>query len=176
MALTPLTSVQVPDHAILDTFNKQTYLGKSFLASTGPVTVSSANTETPLMTISNPAANALPQNLSLFQAVRKLSQSNNVSTATTIFRFYLAPTITMAGTVLATPNLRTGSANTSKMSAHVSPTTSANGTLLATFAINYQQIDSSVLFILDPGATMLVTAETDTMNTGVICELTWWEL
>jgi hypothetical protein len=176
MALTPLTQNQIPQNAILDAFGKQTYLGNSYLISTNAVTISSANTETPLLTLSNPASNALPQNVSIFQAVRKLSQASNVSMATTLFSFYANPTVSVAGTALTINNLRTGSANVSKMSAHKSPTTSANGTYLATFAVNYQEIDSSVLFIMDPSSTLLVTATTDTASTKVIAEFSWWEL
>ena len=47
MALTPATNRQLPQEAILDHFNKQNYLGNSFLVSTDLVTTT--NTETPLL-------------------------------------------------------------------------------------------------------------------------------
>jgi hypothetical protein len=176
MTLTTLTNTQIPDKAILDTFGRQTYLGNSYLISTNVVNIVSANTETPLLIITNPAANSHPRSIALFQAVRKLSQASNVSSATTIFRFYLNPTLTGGGTPLTPGNLRTGSTNTSIATAGVSPTTSSNGTYIAAFPVNYQEIDSSVLFIIDPGSAMLLTATTDTGNTKVVAELSWWEL
>lgn len=181
MALKPTNAKQVPEHSIMDFYNKQTYLGQSFLISTGLVDVSSANTETPILLLQNPSSNFSSgsygqKNIGLFQNVRKLSQGTNVSSATTLFRFYLNPTAPSPGSAATISNLRPSFSNSSKMNAYVSPTISSNGAFLAVFSVNYQEIDSSVLFILDPGYSILLTAETDTASTYVIAELSWYEL
>jgi hypothetical protein len=183
MALKPTNSRQQAENSILDTFNRQTYLGNSYVASSGVISISSANTETAVMWINNPASNisstAVPvgqQNIALFQGIRKLSQATNVSSATTLFKFYSNPTISANGTAITPGSLRPAMGNSSVMKAYYSQTASANGTFLAVFAINYQEVDSSLLFILDPGYSLLVTATTDTMSTSVISELSWYEI
>lgn len=123
MSYTPNTNRQIPDSAILDKYNKQAYLGNQFSANTTYVNVATAAVETPIMLIKNPSANSSPQNVSLFQHIRKLiisAEGGSIAYAT--FRVYINPTIATNGTSLSISNLRTGSANTTVMNAYKSPT------------------------------------------------------
>lgn len=308
----PTNNRQIPEHGILDYYNKQTYLGNSYLASSNVISLATAHTEYPIMLLSNPTSNAqaVPgtpglQNLGLFHGVRKLSQATNVSSATTIFRYYNTAVVSNPGTAVIPGNLRPAFGNNSKALCYINPTITGNtnqvqtvttapdisnslnstyfmvysidpiaqvkafyvwfninsagvnpnianatgveisaatdasadtlagdiktalnalsndftatnpgsgdtvvitnvnpglapvaadgntltfsfanttpgvnnyGTFLSAFAVNYQEIDSSVMTILDPGQNILVTAQCDTNTTSVICELSWYEL
>ncbi len=50
------------------------------------------------------------------------------------------------------------------------------GTLLTTIAVSITQIDSDLLFILDPGSSLLVTTQVDQADTEVAAELAWYEI
>lgn len=126
MALTPATNRQIPDTAILDFYNKQTYLGNSYIVTTN--LVATTTTETPLLIITNPASNfnqnGQSGNLSLFNSVRKL-QCDTLE-AGIVFRFYGNPTNVTAGSAFVPRNLRSGSSNVSKMTASINPTIAGN--------------------------------------------------
>lgn len=164
---------QIPNEAILDAFNKQTYLGNSFISSTNSVTLTNASTEYPLFLLTNPVSNS---NIGAFLNIRKLSQLTNVSTATTIFNLYLSAVVTNAGSAMTPVNLRPWSGKSSIMTVGKSPTVSGNGTYCGTIAVNYQQIDSDVLFIIDPGYNFFITANTDIAGTKVNAEVIWNEI
>lgn len=184
MGLTPATNRQIPDHSIMDAYNKQTYLGNAYIASTGSVTVVTGGTETPLMLLSNPASNYTQNgqgmNLSCFHNLRKLI-TPFISAGTTelaSFKFYLNPTVSAAGTAITPINLRPGNASTSKMVPTKSPTVSVNGTLLTTYETMTMETDGQLMFILDPGFSILVTVTypTGTNGSPAVSELTWYEM
>lgn len=182
MALKPTNDRQLPQQAINDFYNKQTYNGNSYVIASGAIDIATSGVETPILLLSNPASNFAPsgaqgiRNVGCFQGLRKLSQATNVASATTIFKFYCNPVAPSPGSTATALNLRPSYGNNSQMLSYISPTIVSNGTYLASFAINYQEIDSSLMFILDPGYALLVTANTDTNSTSVIAELSWYEL
>ncbi len=96
MALQPGTNRQVPDHSIMDAFNKQTYLGNQFVYSSSQT--SGGSSETTLYLLRNPAvtSSGFPANYtSLFVNFIK-SVCITASQGVTL-RAYLTPTVT-AGT------------------------------------------------------------------------------
>jgi hypothetical protein len=175
MALLPATQRQVPDHSIMDYYNKQTYLGNQYVVSTGLVT--GEMSETPLLYLSNPATNynqnAQSGNLGLFQVLRKL-QCDTLE-AGVIIRLYINPTAVTGGTNITPVNLRPSYGNNSKMIALKSPTTSSFGTFVALYTPNTAEVDSNILIVLDPGDSILITQEVGSAS-NVAAELVWYEL
>ena len=172
-----LSSKQLPNEAILDFYNKQAYLGNEYVIGTDITAIASANVETPLLYLINPASNGVAgKNTGCFINIRKFSQATNVSAATTIFRTYFNPTITANGTAATPVNVRPGLGNSSSVLAYRGPSACANGTVVSQFAVNYQELDTSVLYILDPGQSLLVTGSTDTAGTKVLALLNYYEL
>lgn len=93
---TPATNRQVPDHSIMDAFNKQNYLGNQFIFPFNSTIASTA--ETALILLSNPAVtgSGFP---SAYKAIFTNYMKSVCLTASqnATFRTYYAPTIT-AGT------------------------------------------------------------------------------
>jgi hypothetical protein len=172
----PGTNKQVPEHSILDYFNKQTYLGNTFIYSIGSLELMST-AETPLMLITNPvvSSQAFPNNKSIFQGLKKLTcltAANSVA-----FRIYANPTVTNVGTPQTPLNLRPASPNTSIAALSTSPTVTSNGTLVAILgSANVAPDVSDVLTILDPGQSILVTVQASASSTYVACEMSWYEI
>lgn len=176
MAQNPGTNRQLPDHAILDHFGKQTYLGNGY--SVIASTTSAGTAEVNLMLLSNPgvSASAFPNGYeSLFvnlKAISSLTASNSV-----IFRAYLNPTVTGAGTPGVPVQLRTGNASTSIAAYSTAPTTSAPGTLVSLFsAAPLGSNKDEGLIILDPGKSLLVTYQTSATATALAASLRWNEI
>lgn len=176
MALQPGTNKQNQENSILDHFSKQVYLGNGFvyaLADTEITTVS----ETPLLLLLNPIPSgvAFPNALSLFLNHRKLvclTASQNC-----VLRFYLNPTGLTGGTTEAPLNLRTGAATLSVATLIFEPTGTITGTLFDILASTPGQPDASDrLAILDPGKSMLVTAQASSTTTFIGAALEWFEL
>lgn len=160
---------QVPNNAIMDINGRQTYLGNSFILPANPDGVSlEDDTETALYYINCPASSK--KSLFLFQ--RKLASTDQV-----IVRFYLNPTISGAGTPAVPINLRPASANTSVSSCASAPTASANGTFLSVLAtvVSIESV-SDVIFILDPGQSLLITAQGPADGSIVYQENIWYEI
>lgn len=175
MALTPATQNQVPSNSILDAFNRQVYLGNSFVFS-NQLTIGGTS-ETPIMLLSNPASNGIGNvsPLGLFFNLRKLTCLTAAHTA--LFNFYANPTVTGAGTPGTPVNFRTASATTSKMTIATNPSVSANGKLMAhLMSANQTSNVSQVLVILDPGQTMLCTVTVSNANDVIATEFGWFEL
>lgn len=163
------TSKQVPDHAILDQYNKQTYLGNSFVYTTSQTIAGTS--ETPIILLTNPASNTK----SLFFNLRKLTCTTASHSA--IFNFYSAPTISANGTAQTPINFRPASATTSSMNIYLSPTISSNGSLMSALISANQTPDvSSVLVVLDPGQSLLTTVTVSNANDKVISEFGWYEI
>lgn len=293
MALLLTNNRQIPDHSIMDHFNKQTYLGNRYIYTTAQTI--SGTSETALLLISNPSANAVTvPSTSMFLDVRKLTALTASHSA--LLNFYLNPTVsagvqtvTMAadvsgslnstyfllngpgnvdkyyvwfsinnagvdpavagrtgikvsgatnasastlggamvtainsaaasdftasgtstvtitntsnlpftaivdgtaathftfaltsvgqGTSETPVNLRPSNPNTSVMSICLSPTVSANGTLISYMMSASQTPNSSdLLIVLDPGQTLLVTVTVSNASDKVATELSWYEL
>lgn len=176
--MTPATNRQLPDNAILDLFNKQTYLGNRYtfvMAFTAAGT-----TETVSLLLQNPAQTtvAFPSQggpSSLFVDLRRMSGITAITSAN-IMRTYLNPTVTAVGTAKTPINMRKASPNTSIASLHSGPTISANGTLIeAISSANPETIASGDLIILDPGQSLLITLQTET-SAVINAQLSWYEV
>lgn len=95
-------------------------------------------------------------------------------TATTGFTF----TVTAGLGLQATPvNLRSGSATTSISTCYLNPVPSANGTFISTIVsvVSIETV-SDVIFIIDPGTSLLVTAQGPMSGSLVFQENIWYEL
>lgn len=120
MALKPTNSRQIPDQAILDQFNKQTYIGNSYLVSTNEINIPVGNKEVPICYLSNPSSNSTPTNVGLFQNVRKMVITGAAAFST--FKFYSNPVLNTPGSTIIPSSLRPGFGNSSVMAASLSPT------------------------------------------------------
>lgn len=176
MAFLAATSKQIPDHAILDFYNKQTYLGNQYSVSRN---FSVGSSEIPLMLMQNNAQIVSPSNfISLFQNLLKV---NGLTAAQSItLNVYLNPTITSAGTALTTINLRPSYGVTNSVGVLTySPTIASNGTLVDSIsAPAVSSANSSLLKIIDgvvPQA-LLVTGIASAASTSVNVILQWYEL
>lgn len=171
---TQATNRQVPSESILSYFNREAYLGNSFLLSSG--VISGQTSETPLLYLSNPSSNynqnSQAGNLGCFQGVKRLSVSAGVSAT---FNFYLNPSSVSAGTAQTPVNLRPSSSYLSKMVGNIGPTVGGNGTYLFSILTQKEVIDSSSIYILDPGYSLLVTALVAS-TAKVVCDLIWYEI
>lgn len=162
------SSKQVPDHSIMDYYNKQTYLGNQFSYAT--TSILGSGSETPVLLLRNPVGNTL----SLFQNVKQLTSITTSLSA--VFRIYFAPTVTGVGTAQTPVNMRPASATVSTAALTTSPTVSANGTLVEVMAGGAFVTDlSNILSILDPGQSMLVTVQMSSAGSAAI-EIGWYEL
>jgi hypothetical protein len=174
MSSLPYNSIahQTPDSAILDLNGRQTYLGNAFVAGTMTATVPST-TETPYVLISNPANSGH----SMIIYTKKMSIATQ-TTSLAIFRFYYNPTVSAAGTALAINNLRlNASSPASTMAISEYPTTSNNGTFVADLIAGAEGTNvSTVVQIIDPGNSMLVTCTETVSSVAVAFEIVWYEL
>lgn len=185
MALTPQTQFQVAEKSILDQFNRQTYLGNAFTLPTNVVTLSDTS-EDVLMLITNPSSNApsigVPTGgkpTALFLNLRTTASDNSGGDGTAFFRYYIGPVVNTTGTPATPINLRPAMAQTSISKCYLRGqfTITSNGTLFRTIMAGYSAInDSTILIILDPGQSLLVTAQAVTSGSTVINSNSWYEL
>lgn len=166
------SSRQVPDHAIMDRYNKQVYLGNQFIANTGSLSITTS--ETPILYLANPV-NALAGALSLFNSIKKLYVGD--LTNSILFKVYTNPTTVAAGTTITPGNCRLASSVISTSVCKKSVTAVANGTLLEVIpmSLGSSPVDESTMLILDPGNSILITA-TGSAATTCAAELIWYEL
>ena len=176
MALNPGTNKQVPEHAIMDIFGKQSYLANKYayaVSNTPGVT-----SEFPLVLLKNPAvsSSAFPSGfVGLFCPQIRLSCLTASQTA--IIRVYLNPTVSAVGTAETPVQLRPGSSNASVAALHLSPTISANGTLIDISSASLG-LDGKVdtMSVLDPGQALLITVQPSSVGTAVGVSIPWWEI
>jgi hypothetical protein len=174
MAGNASTFKQVPDNSILDYFNRQSYLGNAYSFPIGPEVLEST-TETNITLISNPASSTV----SLFLNLRTTASDSATGDGTSFFRYYINPTVSTTGTKTPPQNLRPSAGDNSQAACYVNGqfTTSANGTLLRVITAGYSSInDSNVLIILDPGYSLLVTAQAVTSGSTIINANSWYEI
>lgn len=171
---TPATNKQVPDHAILDHFNKQVYLGNRH--SVILAVTSGGTSEVAEVLLSNPAVSAVsfPNQVALFVDLRRLV--GQTASANNIVRVYLDPTVTDPGTPLVSHNLRPASTNAAVGVATSAPTVGANGTLVEALSSTAAATsESGELIILDPGHSVLITLQT-AMSAVVDLQVSWSEI
>lgn len=163
-------SKQIPDHAIVDFYNKQAYLGQQFIGSSGLITLADTS-EHPILYLANPAT----ATLSLFNYVRKLCAGD--LTNSVVFKIYGNPTSVTSGSVITPANCRLSSNTASIATCKSSVSAGGNGTLIETLPVGlgFSPIDESTILILDPGASILITAKGSAATTCVASAI-WYEL
>jgi Icc-related predicted phosphoesterase len=169
----PATSKQTPDNSILDSFNKQTYLGNQY---SGAHTFTVGTTEIPLLLLSNVETGITPTNLvSAFQNYLKVVESTAANSI--ILNVYLSPTVTVVGTTLTPVNMRPYAPVNNKVALTYTPTVSANGTLVDSINAGALSVgSSSILKIIDQGQSLLVTGIASAAATSVTAILQWYEI
>ena len=123
-------SRQIPDHAIVDYYNKQAYLGNQFIYAT-QITVGTS--ETLQILLSNPITNAQTVTNAVKPStifIRKIKLVTETNAQAAWVNVYGNPTVTGAGTTQTPSNIRLASLNTSIANLTTVPTASSNGTLL----------------------------------------------
>lgn len=176
--MTPASNKQVPDHSIMDVHGKQAYLGNQFLASTNGVSLT-GTTEVPIIYLACPAqasSGAFPNQKSLFCDLRNMFCVDVTEATGVVYRMYFNPTTVAAGSVFTPVNARPGNATASIALVRVSPTAVANGTFVQNMAVGFESpCMASDLVILDPGQSMLITAQPSASTVGVV-DISWYEL
>lgn len=169
MSFTPATNRQVPDHSIMDFYNKQAYLGNQFVI---PVAnTSSGTSEVPLILINNSTGSGKAAFVGL-KKISSLTASNSV-----ILRCYLNPIVTGSGTPATPTNIRPASTNTSVLTVTTVPTVSANGTLVDEVSAAALSVGvSQIMEIIDPGQTMLITIQTSATSTATSTIIGFYEI
>jgi hypothetical protein len=170
MALTPATNRQVPDHAILDHFNKQIYLGNSFAYSASQT--SAGTSETNIYLLKNTNGVQGPALMVDLRRAACLTASHNA-----ILRAYLNPTASAAGTPVTPINRRPGNSNAATGILGTVPTTSANGTLIEAIVVGpLTSNQSDLLWVLDPGQSLMITIQTDATSVSTVTQIGWYEI
>lgn len=157
-------SVQIAENSILDFFNKQTYLGNSFSLGSGTITFGDT-LENPKVLITNSSQKGF------FFYFR-----NAGSSAQFYARFYANPTVTVNGTPATPVNLRPAYQTASVASCYTGPTISGNGSLITNMSCANALVQSSLMFIIDPGTKLLVTAQAPGGTGTAYIEMAWYEL
>lgn len=172
MALTPATSKQVPEHSILDHFNKQVYLGNQFSAVAGVATSGTAEAGAILLTC---PVGGLNQK-SLFVDLRRAASVTSANSV--IVKAYVSPSAAAGATPLVPVQMRpANTVTTSIASASTAPTVTSNGSLVDVLAgAAFTTLQSDRLIILDPGQSLLITVQTSASATTVELQLSWYEL
>lgn len=166
----PATNRQVPDHAIMDLFGKQAYLGNQFTVS---ATASLGDTnEDPFLYVVNDAANTK----ALFNSLRSFVATD--ATIDITFRVYFNPTGVTGGSAKTPANCRPANPLVSVATCKSAPTISTKGVLVSTIVVSggILQSNSDLLLIIDPGQSMLVTAQAASGTPAIAGELVWYEI
>ena len=162
-------SNQFPDDCVKNAFDKQAYLGNSFIASAIQATISST-AEIPIVLLQNPANSGK----TLFVTSRRFVPLTN----STIFRSYVDPVITSIGTALPITNSRPATGFTSVASAYGVPLVTTDGTPASvSAALSYTTVEIDTLIILDPGHSLVITSQMNEPSPGS-CDVRvhWFEL
>jgi hypothetical protein len=171
----PGTNRQLPDNAILDRFDKQTYLGNSYMV---PITLSLGSTsETPIVLIENPLTLTFPTQKSLFINFKAFDSSAEAA----LVKLYVNPTVSSTSTASTPVNLRPASSNVSISSTYANGqfSVSGNGTLVQAIGCatgNVPVIDPNFLVIVDPGGSFLATVTALVSTTSFNFNVSWYEI
>lgn len=181
MANLPSNQNQLPDRSIMDHYNRLRYLGQQFVLGMNGYSPG-ATSETNALIIQNPISNANAQasgiygrqTIGAFLDFRKICSTT--ASETVVAKFYLNPTFS-GGTPQTPINCRTAYTNASVMNLLLSPTVSAKGTFLDSLESNaFVPSDSHLLYILDPGQSMLMTITAGSAPTTLNSLFSWYEL
>jgi len=160
---------QIPDHSIMDFYNKQAYLGNQFIS--GPDTFALADaSEHPILYVLCPSTSAK----SIF--IHDLNLGAAVSTDVVTFRIYSNPTTVTSGTAITPVNVRPASSTTSIATAKYGVAAVSKGARMETIvAVLNTQVGKAPIFILDPGQSLLITGQAAVTATA-ICEAIHYEM
>lgn len=163
------TKNQIPDHSIMDFYNKQAYLGNQFIDDPGVLSLADSS-EHPLLYILCPATSGK----SLF--ISDLNLNAVGATDVITYRVYHTPTTVAAGTSVTPRNIRIASSTTSLATVKSGVTAVSNGTLLQIIVATVNtQVGHNPLYILDPGKALLITGQAAS-TASAICVATHYEL
>lgn len=161
-------STQIAEKSIEDAFNRQTYLGNSFILGSGSLSLADTSEHPELL-----LTNASTSGKSLFIIGRRIS-----STAPCFLKMYVGPTVSGNGTPATPSNLRPAYNTASVVSAFTAPSISGNGTLVST--IGASLFESNLLYVLDPGKIALFNVASTSGSGGspttAYIEINWYEL
>lgn len=164
----PITNTQTPDYSIMDINGRQTYLGNTFALPNAGKALANTN-ETPSVVITNPAGSG--KSLFLF-STGLYSDLNPV-----LIRLYSNPVLNSAGAATVARPMRSGSAFTSVSVCYLASTITSNGTLITAFPAPSYGLQLNVLYIVDPGNSVLLTAQQAAVGTSnVYIENVWYEI
>lgn len=159
---------QIAEKSILDLFGRQTYLGNSFCLPQNGFALSDTS-EKNIGYISNPSGSGK----ALFIFGRKAFSDSVV----TPVRYYFNPTVTVPSTATTAVNLRTGLATTSVALCYRTPTTvTVKGTLLYVVPASTTNLSSETLIVVDPGTSLLITAQAPSGTPTIYYEVCWFEI
>jgi len=160
---------EIAEKSILDTFNRQIYLGTQMVYSY--VSTSAGSTEVPGLILTNP----FQSGKNLFVSSLKLICST--ASQTVIARAYFNPTVTGAGTPVTAVNLRPASTYASIATLASAPTVSGNGTLVASLNASQTRFDNSnLLQVLDQGQVLFITIQASAASVASTLQISWYEL
>jgi hypothetical protein len=166
----PRSVAQNPETSILDVNWKQCYLGNQYQATTGIISLATTS-EVPFLYLSCPAGLK-----SLFQMIKRYGINDVTGATGIIYRVYFNPTGVSGGTVITPINHRLGSSNTSIATVLLQPTVTGKGTATSTASIGWEnQVTSDSMVIVDPGYSILVTAQATAATQG-FCNILWYEI
>lgn len=172
MAILAATNKQVPEHSIMDYFNKQTYLGNQYSVNKS-FTVGAS--EIALLYLNNSQTGNIQNLKALFQNMLRVALETAGAEIT--INAYVNATVT-GGTPVVPVNLRTSYGISNILGTVVSsPTISNIGTLVDTISSVSQSVGASqTLKILDNNQNMLITGIAS--GAGTLCNviLQWYEL
>jgi hypothetical protein len=172
MGLLAATNKQVPEHSIMDHFDKQVYLGNQYTVNKS---FTIGNSETVLILMQNVQTGNPQTLLGIFQNLLKVS--SQTSGQSIILNAYVNPTFSAAGTALTPSNARVSYGNNSVATVTYTPTVSVNGTLVDTISAASLSVSSSnLLHILDNGQNMLITGIASASSTVIDVILGWYEI
>jgi hypothetical protein len=162
------TPNQLPLDAILDINGKQTYLGNTFLLPAAGLVLADTS-EDPISLIVNPVGSGK----SLFFFSRTVTTNNN----NVILNYYFNPVPNVLGSPTTAINLRTSSTTASIAKAYLGSTVTSTGTLFNSLLATVYLIGSDLLFIVDPGSSVLITGkQVGSGSTTVYSENVWYEI
>jgi hypothetical protein len=165
------TANQVPQNSILDQFNRQTYLGNAFVLPIVGLSLSNTD-ETNVLLMTNPSTTK-----SLFINLRRYSSSAQA----VLVKTYVTSTVSTTGTASTPVNLRPANANTSVSACYTNGQFSlgSNGTVISAVGVSSDYFitqDNSLMVIIDPGQTLLITATALVETTSFNADVSWFEL
>jgi hypothetical protein len=172
MSLLPATNKQVPDHAIMDHFNKQVYLGNQYSVNKS---FTIGTSEIALLLLNNVQTGSAVNQKALFQNIFKMALETPLVSLT--FNAYLNPVITSAGTAVTPINMRPAYGNNSIATVTSSPAFSSIGTLVDSISAASQSVSlSELLRILDNGQSLLITGIGSAAGILSNLILQWYEI